>query len=62
MEGTSAGSGSGEEEMRCVVMIVGAGLAKMAVPILEAPLALAKKREVVRSSWSAASLCCEISL
>ena len=62
VDGAGAGIGSREEEMRCAMIMVRAGLAKMVVLILEVPLVLARKQEVVSSSWLAASLHHEISL
>ena len=46
------GRGSGDGEMRQAAVTGGGTSAKMAVPILEAPLALARNREQVRSSSS----------
>jgi hypothetical protein len=51
------GLGSGDGETRRVAVTGGGTSAKMAVPILEAPLALARNREQARSSssfWSSA--------
>jgi hypothetical protein len=43
VEGTGAGSSSGEAEMQHVVIMAGEGSAKMAVLTLQASLVLAKK-------------------